>query len=145
MSLLLTQLLFSTACEPWCLSVACSELNGDVEHECGGCGAHAACRPGAAGYVARAFVGGTGRVAPGVESTAVESSTAPKMARSNVTAAACRRITADQLRRMNAHERALAEPTIVSAPPLPSPSPSPSAAHPNQVGRCYRSRRSSAA
>ena len=37
-------------CEAHC-AVPCAELNGDVEHECGGCvGPLYACRPGADGY-----------------------------------------------------------------------------------------------
>lgn len=36
-------------CEPWC-SEPCTSLNGNVQIECGTCGANMACHPGAAGY-----------------------------------------------------------------------------------------------
>ena len=38
------------ACRPYCAAVACDSLNGDVRHECGGCGAGHRCRPGAPGF-----------------------------------------------------------------------------------------------
>ena len=46
----LLPLLLLGACEPWC-TAPCSELNGDVQYECGDClGAQHTCQPGAPDY-----------------------------------------------------------------------------------------------
>ena len=39
-------------CEPYC-EEQCTELNGDVGAECGGCGESYACRPGATGFISQ--------------------------------------------------------------------------------------------
>lgn len=38
------------ACEPWCSSTPCSELNGDVVTECGACHSSLACNPSSADF-----------------------------------------------------------------------------------------------
>lgn len=115
--LLVAQLLLAT-CELWCANAKCSELNGDVQYECGGCGQHATCRPGVADYT-RAVVGGTGQVAQPdsmVGSLAEATSVAPARTPPNVTAVSCRRLAADDLKRMSPRERAAAldQPTIIT-------------------------------
>jgi hypothetical protein len=49
--LLLPALDASRRCEPWCES-PCTELNGDVKFECGGCSSSHTCTPGAPGFPA---------------------------------------------------------------------------------------------
>ena len=39
-----------TECLPFCLDTPCSDLNGNVAHECGACDSAAACHPGAASF-----------------------------------------------------------------------------------------------
>ena len=49
--LLLSLLMVANVCQPWCLDATCSELNGDVESECGSCSSTHACWAGAHEFV----------------------------------------------------------------------------------------------
>lgn len=99
----------SLPCEPWCVS-PCSDLNGDVTGECGGCaGDEFRCAPGKPGYPSsRRFDEPSGGVDDEIIITVPDEDAEGT--------SICRRLDRVDLLRMDARElaAALAKPTIVS-------------------------------